>query len=502
MRGLGLGCLLALALALSGCTADDSDPGSSEVTAQTPRLPRLDPAWTVDVGTGAGHLPVDILDRRPEGDLTTWTVGDRLVLVGDGRVTAVDTQTGERAWTWAVPSRLGHVCGAGEPNGDGLGGLLFSDGGRCDEVGVLDTASGRLRWHASLGAREALLSPNDQDLVVGDHRVVVPTGCGPTRVYATRSGRPLPDLSAPSTPNLCDVTGVVRDGLAVVLDSSALAAVDTDTGRVLWRRAAKGELTALEGIVSADPLVLDVREDGHRAYRAYDDHGRPGVYLGKEASTEPYLQGLVGGQVVVSYDLTGPLDRTARFYGFDVTTGRQTWTTTPERQFLLGRAGDSLLVVGPSPEDTVALGLADPADPTDQTAVGEVPLEGSWGIDFDLGWTADWFLVQDGSTLDGVLPRRGPRHPDADDAGGRCGLGRRRRDDRPGRGPLREGAPGDAGAAADPAERPAAAGRLSVAGALRPQRPRASRVRGDLRPATQRRGDRRGGGPANPRAVP
>jgi hypothetical protein len=126
--------------------------------------------------------------------------------------------------------------------------------------------------------------------------------------------------------------------------------------------------------VAADPLVLDLTVDGHRAYRHLDGRGRLGRYVGKSFNNEPQMQGALGDTLVVSYSISSPLNRTARYYGFDVTTGEQRWTTSPDRTFVLGRRGDDLLTAslgGPG-----IAGLAKEGPTAENTAVFVL-----WGAD-------------------------------------------------------------------------------------------------------------------------
>ena len=112
---------------------------------------------------------------------------------------------------------------------------------------------------------------------------------------------------------------------------------------------------------------------------------------------------MLGDTLVASYDITSPLDRTARYYGFDVTTGEQRWTTSPDRTFVLGRRGDDLLTAslggpgiagvipeGPMAKDTaVSCSARHRPGPEREALLGTVTGNGSWGVDFDTGWTED-----------------------------------------------------------------------------------------------------------------
>ena len=371
------------------------DPAPMKPAASLPALSR---AWTADLEPGSKPLPIDTLDSAPHGELRTWTVGDTLVMLGARRVTAYDVNTGEERWTLRPPSGTTRVCGASRaPSPDGLGGLILASGRGCRVAALLDAKTGKLRWRRDLGARW-WHTANDDDLYVGSRTVAVPLFYKGYRLLDVGTGRPVEPTPAPTG----ESRAIVGEGRLVLspLGSRELSVevYDVDSRRLISRTPV-ADTTDVEGIVSADPLVLDLTVRGHRTYRHIDGRGRPGRYVGKTIDNEPQLQGVLGDTVVMSYDITGPLDRTARYYGFDLTTGEQRWTTSPEQTFVLGRRGDDLLTAslgGPgiagavnesldvqNAEATVfVLGQAPADDPGAQALLGTVKANGSWGLEF------------------------------------------------------------------------------------------------------------------------
>jgi outer membrane protein assembly factor BamB len=431
LRGWPLVAAIALLVALAAVlvVALRSSGGDGEESAKKPKpaakLPALPKAWNADLARGSKPLPVDSLDSTPHGELRTWTVGDTLVLLGTRRVTAYDMDSGETRWTLRPPSGTKRICGASRaPNPAGLGGLVLASSRGCRVAALVDVRTGKLRWRRDLGRRWAHTA-NDADLYVGDRTVAVPMDYRFYRLLDVRTGRPVNATPAPTQP----ARAVVGEGLLVLspLGGSrhqSIEVYDVDSRRLVSRTPVP-RTANIEGIVSADPLVLDLRVNGQRAYRHIDGRGRLGRYVGKGIDNEPQLLGVLGDTVVASYESTNPLDRTARYYGFDVTTGEQRWTTSPDRTFVLGRRGDDLLTAslggpgiagvineGPTGSDSAlfVLGQAPAEDPSHQALLGTVTANGQWGVDFDTGWTDDLFLVQTDDTLTAYrLPQPGKR---------------------------------------------------------------------------------------------
>lgn len=397
--------------ALTGCTGDepsepdgaDSTPsGTTAPASAAPEVPALEPAWTADLGGETSARRVDAGAART-GEVTVWTAGANLVVAGQERVTAVDAATGAVAWTWEVPSDLGSLCMAGDPAQTGVVGLVAGRGTGCGTVVGFDLGSGRELWRAGLG--------DDVDTNVEDRapysapgRLVVPTFCGATEVFGLRDGAPLPDLTTPESADSCDVRTRIRDGVAVTLDEGAgevpdvLTAIDLRRDRELFSTPSRG-ITRLQGVRSADPLVLDVIEGDGSLNVMVDDRGRPQHHVGLQtwsntSSTESL--GVVDDTLVLTYESSAP--GPPHFYGFDVASGEAAWATRSGREYVVGRHGDSLVLLGGDVDayaESAVLGEAPAGDVQAATALGTFAYPGG----ARLGWTDDLFLVRDGGTL-------------------------------------------------------------------------------------------------------
>ena len=404
---------VVLVVVLRGSSATGDGPAGREPAL---KIPELSTTWSTELKGGSKPLRIDSLDSTPHGELRTWTVGDTLVMLGTRRVTAYDAATGEERWTLRPPSGTTRVCGASRaPGPDGLGGLILASDRGCRVAALLDTGTGKLRWRRDLGARW-WHTANDDDVYVGSRTVAVPLFYKGYRLLDVGTGRPVEPTPAPTG----ESRAIVGEGRLVLAPlgrsgGQSVEVYDIDSRRLVSRTPV-ADTTDVEGIVSADPLVLDTTVRGHRTYRHIDAGGRPGRYVGKTLDNEPLLQGVLGDTVVMSYDITGPLDRTARYYGFDLTTGEQRWTTSPQQTFVLGRRGDDLLTAslgGPGIAGAVnesldvqnadaavfVLGQAPADDPSAQALLGTIKANGTWGVEFTPGWTDDLFLVQTDDAL-------------------------------------------------------------------------------------------------------
>jgi outer membrane protein assembly factor BamB len=412
---------VVLVVALRGSSREGG--GSAQPKPAAAKLPALPKAWSADLASGSKPLPIDPLDSTPYGELRTWRAGDTLVTLGTRRLTAYDVDSGETRWTLRPPPGTTRVCGASRAvNSAALGGLVLASGGGCRVAALLDARTGKLRWRRDLGRRWSH-SANDADLYVGDRTFAVPLNYRGHRLLDLRTGRPVEATPAPTEP----ATALVGDGRLVLTTlggsrDRSVEVYDIDSRRLVSRTPV-ARTARVEGIVSADPLVLDLRASGPRTYRHFDRRGRLGRYVGKSFDGEPQQLGVLGDTLVASYESTNPLDRTSRYYGFDLTTGEQRWTTSPDRTFVLGRRGDDLLTAslggpgiagvineGPGGQDNAVfvLGQAPAADPSRQALLGTVTANGSWSVDFDTGWNGDVFLVQTDATLTAYrLPQPG-----------------------------------------------------------------------------------------------
>ncbi len=244
---------------------------------------------------------------------------DRLYLAdGAGRVLAVSTKTGARAWAWQS-----HRCQAASPAVDDLQhGTIFevflnrlpcrAKQARDGEVVALSVGKGKVRWTRHIGASET--SP----VVVGN-RLYVGDWLGKVYALDKRSGRILWTART---------RGAVKGGIAVSGNrlyagsyDGHLYAFDARNGRELWRGRGDPRLlgggrfystpTAAYGRVYIGSTDGKVYSYGATSGKRIWSHSTGGYVYGSPA----VWRGLV---LVGSYSHT--------FYAFDAETGDTRWT--------------------------------------------------------------------------------------------------------------------------------------------------------------------------------
>lgn len=300
-----LAAILTLAVLAAGCSGgDDPDPkGAANAESSSgggATSSDLDEAWQVS------HDWYD--DKAADGGpwVLVWQTDDMLVF-GDrrdaelGRLIGVERATGKEQWRLQLPDA---TCGvSSRVNADGVAGLLIrkiegEDRGGCVIAAALDVRSGKLLWKKPIPPSPTGWTEN-MDVTVSDKTLSAAGYCGAIR-YRIADGRPLPIVGDPNAytcrlekSDLPDKDVVVDGSLVVSLShnswtcdgTNTLEAYDADSGRRLWRRPVKGcaGVTADsargvgllgDGIVSAEPLVLDMRVRDVRGFRAVDGSGR------------------------------------------------------------------------------------------------------------------------------------------------------------------------------------------------------------------------------------
>ena len=242
---LARACVLGSAVLLAGCSL--LGVGGEDREDEIPPLPTLEPlaavetSWVADAGAGIGdHWLV----------LTPAAEGGR-VFVADarGRVTAFEAGTGRTAWRTDTRAEI--------TGGVGSGSGLVVAGTAEGEVLALSAESGEVMWRATVSS-EVLSRPR----VAGD-RVVVRTLDG--KLFGLDSGAGeqqwsydggVPSLSVRGTGSPAIVSGVAFSGF----DNGRLAAVRHTNGEVLWEAvvsSARGqsELDRLADI-DTEPVIV------------------------------------------------------------------------------------------------------------------------------------------------------------------------------------------------------------------------------------------------------
>jgi outer membrane protein assembly factor BamB len=276
------------------------------------------------------HVGPDVPLRPPFRRI--WTAGGasllefppaiayaRLYLAdGAGRVLAVSTKTGARAWTVAV-----HRCQAASPAvDDAQHGTIYvaflnrlpckakrpNDG----EVLALSTGTGKVRWRRHIGASET--SP----VVVGG-RVYVGDWLGHVYALDKRTGRIVWRATT---------GGAVKGGVAVSGNrlyagsyDGHLYAFDLRTGRRLWRASGQPRLFGLGQFYSTPSAAYGRVYIGSTDGKVYSFGATTGT-LRWSHSTGGYVYGspAIWNRLV----LVGSYSHT--FYALDAATGATRWT--------------------------------------------------------------------------------------------------------------------------------------------------------------------------------
>ncbi|WP_082563572.1 outer membrane protein assembly factor BamB family protein [Nocardioides sp. Root140] len=331
MLRAGLATVVALTVALSGCSStDDKKDDSSKVSLPDP----LEPAWVAKATETTFGVAVF---RR----------GDRLLQVSQESVTALDPASGDVVWNRPIPQG----CSAGEPNAAGDVVVVFGEG--CRDVVVIDSEKGTARWRAHIPSISKQYDSGNVVASIGDRTVTVIQFCGQVTRLSLKDGHRLGVLSPHDVAcaNEADSDGQViavwhdpateatpddhGTGFIPPWDGAAsFELYDADSGKLLWRRTRSRQDSGLDAgaVVSSSPLILALREDGHTLMRRYSRaHGRPGATVGLQLGAYRGFftpLGTADGVMVGTYDTSpkSPTGTPRRVYAYDVKTGRELWS--------------------------------------------------------------------------------------------------------------------------------------------------------------------------------
>jgi outer membrane assembly lipoprotein YfgL len=225
-------------------------------------------AWSVDLGDG----------ERRIGARQGPAVADGRVYAAaaEGRVLALDLQTGKRVWEFKADKDEGlRLTG-----GPGVGGGLVVVGGLDGTVLALDAADGSERWRARVRS-EIIASPTvSQGLVFvrgNDGRIsAFDAGSGEQRWYAERE---LPSLTVRGNAPLTAGPGLLFAGN----DDGTLVALSIQDGRLLWEqvvglpegRTELERMADVDGAVVIDGVTLVANSFKSRTLAIDGPSGRP-----------------------------------------------------------------------------------------------------------------------------------------------------------------------------------------------------------------------------------
>ncbi|MFC4852646.1 hypothetical protein [Actinophytocola glycyrrhizae] len=346
-------------------------------------------AWQVEQGPSPEAIPVE----------DHWVTEKHLVRRLPGRVVAYDLKTGETAWELPLDGVAVDRCQSSQEHSANRVALLRdvdgTDSFSCTRLTVIDIAAGKEVFTIDLPSDESRASDVAVVPVVFGERVVVSS----ERVYDINSGA---GLTTPLAEGECEVRKAALFGAVLLADSECtvgergrtkdvtrLRAFDAGL-RLLWEwtppPGEDGEPAPVLGVLSLDPLVVEVGHSGHsaqllrvdvpagKAVQVKEYAGGRGEFM---AACDGYVLGrcdsatVVDGKVLLmtSPAQVNPSDPEAspgmrntefrnELVAFDLNTGEESWRT--------GRVAGRALSLVPAAGEVVAY---QPANPNGTNAI-------------------------------------------------------------------------------------------------------------------------------------
>ncbi|GAA2069308.1 hypothetical protein GCM10009801_18750 [Streptomyces albiaxialis] len=340
-------CALLVAGACTGGGDGDGDGDRDKGSRSTAQPEKLRKAWETSIA------PSD------DAGGTVWTGHGVLVRQDGGQLRAYDARSGEKRWTLKAPEGTSGVCGMSEkPNGAGLGGLFFTErkrGGqdRCSYAGAVDLADGKVRWAKRVGPRKGSGAP---DISIGDEALTVTLECYGVKQFRARDGKSLGTRLKSDKACAHDVdhngrhlavreapVGKAKERVPGWIPAAEgppahFALYEGADPEPVWRTKVDRVGDHLFRIVSDDPLVLSVSEEGHNLLRTYGPDGEPVRTIGKELggpSSAPAGDGW-SGPYVRGNTLVKSYDRDPALYAYDLRTGKVRWKKHKDGARVLG----------------------------------------------------------------------------------------------------------------------------------------------------------------------
>lgn len=342
--GFGIPSLLAAGIAVPVLASEGYFPGDGVALA-----------WQAHVEPSA-----------PDHGNGSWLSGDVVVRVRFDAVTGFDAATGVRRWNYVTPGR-GEICAVSGTADAGVGVIAYGeDETGCATASALDLATGRELWHAPLrtdgggiaGRPRAdlvavagglvLLRDSDPNwgLSYADSDEVLP-GSRALRALDARTGRPrwraripngcVPYRAAAAAAQVAAVLSCAGGELRAAVFAPA-------DGRARWSVPLGTKEDRLEGtesavsLLSADPVVVQVRERaarGTHAYLAFGTDGRPLGRIDQEDGARQLvaygpdstarITVSAGRLFVAAAEASRGMWKPQRLAAFDLAAGRRLW---------------------------------------------------------------------------------------------------------------------------------------------------------------------------------
>lgn len=269
--------ILLIALLVSGCSifGDDDEPidPPAELTDFDAAF-RVSREWEIRIGAGTEYLMLGLSPAVQGGRVYAGT--------HDGKVIAVDLESGNRAW--AVDTRL--ELSAGPTVGEGLVVFGTSDG----SIVALDALEGTAKWKVYV-AGEVLASP-----AVGNGMVITRTVDGRLRALDAADGseywnieQQVPRLSLRGN----SPPAIIGSAVVAGFDNGRIAAYDLDDGDIRWENviAPPSGKTELERLADVDAAIAAVGQDIYAA-----------AYNGRVANLAAESGAVIWSQEFASYE--------------------------------------------------------------------------------------------------------------------------------------------------------------------------------------------------------
>ncbi len=242
-------CAGAITLASCGVFGNDDDEALEPVElVDIENKIKVRKIWSAKLGKDAEFLRVAL---RPAGD------GSRVYAASvDGNVYAFDPESGKRIWRTELDIKLA----AGPGVGDGLVVVAGEDGLAI----ALDASTGQESWRSDVGAESLAVPAIKDDIVVVqtvDNRVHGLAAYDGSERWTVEQPTPALTVRGSSSPAIAGTSVIVG------FDNGRLAAVDLDTGDVLWEQLLSPPQgrSDLERLSDIDGAISVVSQDVYAA---------------------------------------------------------------------------------------------------------------------------------------------------------------------------------------------------------------------------------------------
>ncbi|MFI5944043.1 PQQ-binding-like beta-propeller repeat protein [Streptomyces uncialis] len=294
------------------------------------RGPMLDIAWTVPLD-GPGTVSTQGL----------WVTDDGMVIRGrEDALIAHDPRDGERRWSVDAPVRMS-LCSMSDSVSQGIGIVVHQRHEKpCASVSAVDLDSGRILWRTTVVADDLDFAQVQGGRVAVDQEVAVAATEDGARAFGLRDGKPRWTYRADDDycgPALVSAAGgrtrivEVCDPLGADKVTTRVLTLDSGNGKELHRQDLPTETSMSEvGVISAEPLVIQVKESDERgldAVVAFErDSGEPMIMKRVGTDGEIFLEGaVVHGGTLFAITQTSGTGKAHHVSAYSLRDGERRW---------------------------------------------------------------------------------------------------------------------------------------------------------------------------------